>query len=84
MVEVGGRRQIAEVTSGGSYYSQNSLTLTSVWATPNRRTASKCNGPPEQSRSGRTSLRNRTLQDHRRRTVGLHPAVHSPAKVPRT
>jgi hypothetical protein len=27
LVEVGGHRQIAEVTSGGSYYSQNSMTL---------------------------------------------------------
>ncbi len=26
-MEAGGRRQIAEVMSGGSYYSQNSLTL---------------------------------------------------------
>ena len=54
------RRQIDEVMSGGSYYSQNDLTLYFGLGRPRRRLASRCAGRTAKSRSSRISRSTRS------------------------
>jgi len=51
-VEAGSRKRIAEVVSGGSYFSQNSLTLYFGLENRRRRIGSKCAGRRARRRRG--------------------------------
>ena len=51
-VQAGGRRQMGEVMSGGSYYSQNSMTLYFGLGSSDKSTGSRCGGPRVAHRVG--------------------------------